>query len=279
MQTIRQFLEVARQRLLAHVADSYTDSWVLMGHCLQKDRAWLLAHADDVLDGSQAQEFMRLLDRRQHGVPVAQLTGFREFWSMEFKVTADTLIPRAETEHLIEQVLSLPLPASGVNVLDFGTGSGVIAVALARECPAWHVIAVDCSAAALQIARYNAAIHDVVIDFIDACDLAPFGRNRLDLIVSNPPYIEEGDPHLSQGDVRFEPRLALVSGSDGLDCIRVLIAGAPACLRSSGYLVMEHGYNQGSSVRRLLGQQGYGKMQTGKDLSGHERVTVAQWVV
>jgi len=276
-QTIQQLLQAAREQLQGYVEDPYTDSHVLMSHCLQKGRAWLLAHADDELQGHQAKEFMRLVEKRQHGVPVAHLTGSREFWSMEFKVTADTLIPRPETEHLIEQVLALPLPASGIRVLDFGTGSGVIAITLNKERPAWQVTAMDCSAAALQIARHNADRHNVVIDFIQACNLERFSEHRFDLIVSNPPYIEENDSHLAQGDIRFEPQMALVSGSDGLDCIRSLVVDAPACLKPSAYLVMEHGYDQGNAVRELLNQQGYEKVQTHKDLGGHERITSAQW--
>ncbi|MCW8962793.1 MAG: peptide chain release factor N(5)-glutamine methyltransferase [Gammaproteobacteria bacterium] len=276
-QTIQQFLQVARQQLQAHVEDPYTDSHVLMGHCLQKDRAWLLAHADDELQEHRAEEFVRLVEKRRQGVPVAHLTGSREFWSMEFKVTADTLIPRPETEHLIEQVLALPLPASGIRMLDFGTGSGVIAITVKKERPAWQVTAMDCSAAALQVARHNADRHNAAIDFIQACNLESFSEHRFDLIVSNPPYIEENDPHLAQGDVRFEPQMALVSGSDGLDCIRSLVVDAPACLNPSAYLVMEHGYDQGNAVRELLNQQGYEKVQTHKDLGGHERITSAQW--
>ena len=223
------------------IDDPYTDCHLLMAYSLGKSRAWLLAHDDELLGEPQLSSFRQLIDARQRGEPIAHLTGTREFWSLAFKVTPDTLIPRPETEHLVEQSLALALPASGVGVLDYGTGSGVVAIALATERPDWGLSAIDCSANALQIARENAAVHNANIDFVEACDLEGFATNSFDLIVSNPPYIEEHDPHLQQGDVRFEPRMALVSGSDGLDCIRYLIENSPAALKPSGYLAMEHG--------------------------------------
>jgi release factor glutamine methyltransferase len=276
-QTIQALLQTARQQLHTYVEDPYTDSQVLMSACLQQGRAWLIAHADDELDTLQADAYLQLIRQRQQGVPVAHLTGWREFWSMQFRVTPATLIPRPETEHLIEQVLTLPLPTENVSALDFGTGSGVIAVTLAKERPAWHLTAVDCSASALQVAKNNARRHDAPVDFVHACTLDTFRPVPFDLLVSNPPYIPMDDPHLSQGDVRFEPRMALASGHDGLDCIRYLVMQAPRCLKPGGYLVMEHGYDQAAVVRELLQQHDYSQIDTISDLAGHERLTAAQW--
>ena len=275
--TVKEVLQLARKNLSQYVDDSYTDACVLLAHCLQKDRAWLIAHDDGLLNASQEKAFLHLLDERQHGVPVAYLTGSREFWSRSFRVTSDTLIPRPETEQLIEYVLALSLPSSDIDVLDFGTGSGVIAITLAGEYPAWRVSAIDCSRTALQIARSNAKKYHAEIHFIEGSDLCACEPRSLDLIVSNPPYIEEADPHLRQGDVRFEPLVALASGGDGLDCIRYLIADAPQYLKPAGQLVMEHGYAQASAVRDLLQQRGYQDIVTRKDLAGHARMTSAKW--
>lgn len=275
--SVRQALQEAMQQLADHVDDAYTDSHVLMSHCLQKDRAWLIAHADDELAGQAADSFSQLIEQRQQGVPVAHLMGIREFWSRTFQVTPDTLIPRPETELLIEQTLALVAPTSGLKVLDFGTGSGVIAVTLACEHPDWQLSALDCSAEALQVARRNAQTHATDIDFIEACSLEVLSDKKFDLIVSNPPYIAADDPHLQQGDVRFEPPMALASGHDGLDCIRRLISEAPRSLEPAAYLIMEHGYDQGEAVRHLLQDQGYIEIHTEKDLAGHDRVTSARW--
>ena len=276
--TVQQALREAIQQLHDYVDDPYTDSHALMSHCLHQNRAWLIAHADDALGESEHSAFKRLVDARQHGMPVAHLIGSREFWSMLFEVTPDTLIPRPETEHLIECALALPLPASDISVLDFGTGSGIIAITLAKERPDWVLTAIDSSADALKIARKNAVIHAATIEFVEGNDLQPFSGRVFDVIVSNPPYIAESDPHLKQGDVRFEPSSALSSGSEGLDCIRYLINDVPHYLKSSGYLVLEHGYDQGEAVRDLLDQRGYTEIKTDKDLGGQDRITSAQWI-
>jgi release factor glutamine methyltransferase len=276
--TVQQALREAIQQLHDYVDDPYTDCHVLMSHCLHQNRAWLIAHADDVLGESEHHAFKRLVDARQRGTPVAHLTGSREFWSMSFEVTPDTLIPRPETEHLIERSLALPLPTSDISVLDFGTGSGIIAITLAKERPDWALTAIDSSADALKIARKNAVTNAATIDFVESNDLRPFTGRVFDVIVSNPPYIAESDPHLKQGDVRFEPPSALSSGSDGLDCIRYLVTESPHYLKPSGYLVLEHGYDQGKAVRDLLDRRGYTEIKTDKDLSGQDRISSAQWV-
>jgi len=276
--TVQHALREASQQLDGCVEDPYTDSHVLMGYCLHKDRAWLIAHADDELEEVKYSEFKRLLHERQHGTPVAHLIGSREFWSMSFAVTPDTLIPRPETEHLIECVLDLPFTREDIRVLDFGTGSGIIAITLAKEQLDWTMHAIDKSSGALDVARQNAATHGARINFVEGDNLHSFDRHSFDCIVSNPPYIADKDPHLSQGDVRFEPLVALASGKDGLDSIRYLITDAPDYLKPDGYLVMEHGYDQGEAVRDLLSQRGYTAIQTDKDFGGLDRITLAQWI-
>ena len=273
--TVKQLLQEAKQQLADYVEDAYTDSQVLLGYCLQRDRAWLIGHADDPLADHIVERFRQLLAARCAGQPVAHLLGSREFWSMQFRVTADTLIPRPETEHLIEYTLQLPLDENA-NVLDYGTGSGVVAIVLATQRPGWDVTAIECSSSALAVAKENAASHQAEINFMQACDLSLVPPHSLDLLVSNPPYVAAGDAHLQQGDVRFEPTMALVAGEDGLDCIRMLVADAHRCLKPSGYLVMEHGFDQGSRVRELLAGAGYGNITTIKDLAGHDRLTAGQ---
>ena len=273
--TVEQLLQEARQQLADYVDDAYLDSQVLLGFCLQRDRAWLIAHADEPLGDETVKCFRELIGARQSGEPVAHLLGAREFWSMSFEVTPDTLIPRPETEHLIEYALDLPLPETA-NVLDYGTGSGIIAIVLATQRPDWNVAALECSPPALVVAKKNAMRHQAGINFIEACDLNAVPAQSLDLLVSNPPYVAGGDEHLQQGDVRFEPSMALIAGEDGLDCIRMLVAGALRCLKPSGYIVMEHGYDQGQAVRHLLDCTGYGNITTIKDLAGQERLTAGQ---
>jgi release factor glutamine methyltransferase len=276
--TVQQALRDAMQQLQDRVEDPYTDSQVLLAHLLAKGRAWILAHGDEVLAAAVVDDYLAMIDRRRRGVPVAHITGSREFWSMPFTVTADTLIPRPETEHLVEQSLALPLPAQA-RVLDYGTGSGVIAVVLAKERPQWAITAVDCSPAALAVARENAQRHQVAVTFVQACALDCFTGQAFDLIVSNPPYVRQDDPHLQQGDVRHEPAVALAAGADGLDCIRDLVTKAGTCLAPAGTLMLEHGYDQAAAVRRLLTGQGFVGVSTLRDLAGHERLTHGQWPV
>ena len=249
---------------------------MLLAHSLGKNRAWLIAHADDELEPTSLDDFSQLLKQRRQGTPVAYLLGQREFWSLPFSVTRDTLIPRPETEHLVERALALPVPEIA-RVLDYGTGSGVIAVVLAKERPGWTVSAIDCSSGALSVARENAAHQQVGITFLQACDLACVAGQSFDMIVSNPPYIRQDDPHLSRGDVRLEPAQALASGPEGLDCIRYLIENAATCLTPDGYLLLEHGYDQALAVRGLMQQQGFSDVTTDRDFAGHERVTSGQW--
>lgn len=247
---------------------------VLLTHALGKPRSWLIAHAGDALDEAQLRAYDALVQRRRQGEPVAYLTGRRGFWSLELEVTPATLIPRPETELLVELALERLPKDQRARVLDLGTGSGAIALAIARERPAAQVTATDASPDALAVAQRNAAAHGLAnVDFALGDWLSPLAGQRFDLIVSNPPYIEAHDPHLAQGDLRFEPPGALASGDDGLDDIRRIVSQARPHLPAGGWLLMEHGWNQGAAVRALLQQAGYGEVFTAQDLEHRDRVT------
>jgi release factor glutamine methyltransferase len=249
------------------------DAQVLLAHVLGCARTWLVAHDDDPLPHLQADAYFALAKRRRAGEPVAYLTGTREFWGLSLRVTPDVLIPRPETETLVELALEW-LPRDGApRVLDLGTGSGAIALAIAAERPHARVIATDASAAALAVARDNAArlaLTNVELAHADWYDGVPGGA--FDLIVSNPPYVAAGDPHLSVGDLRYEPAGALASGLDGLAALRTLVGGAPARLARGGALVVEHGYNQSPAVQELLREAGFGQITVRRDLAGIPRV-------
>ncbi len=263
-------------RQARHRIDGTDVEW-LLAHVLGKPRSWLFAHADDPLPADVLAQFEALLVRREAGEPVAYLTGTRGFWTFDLAVTADTLIPRPETELLVEAALS-KLPTGGaVRVADLGTGSGAIALAIASERPLAQLVATDRSEAALEVARGNAAVLGIGNIELRAGDwCAPLQGERFDLIASNPPYIAEDDAHLAQGDLRFEPRQALTPGGDGLASIRAIIAGASMHLRPNGWLLFEHGHDQGAAVRGLMLQVGYAAVETRQDLEGRDRVTLGQ---
>ena len=246
--------------------------WLLL-HVLQRPRSWLYAHADDRLDAARQREFDALLERREAGEPVAYLTGRRGFWTLDLGVTPDTLIPREDTERLVELALErLPMGVPST-VADLGTGSGAIALAIARERPQARVVATDRSAAALAVAAANAGSAGVRnVEFVHGDWLAPLAGRCFDLIASNPPYIRSDDRHLSEGDLRFEPATALASGVDGLDDIRRIVAAAPAHLEPGGWLLLEHGHDQGPAVRELLRAAGFADVGTACDLEGRDRV-------
>jgi release factor glutamine methyltransferase len=256
------------------------DAQVLLAHTLGSDRAWLVAHANDALPRDRVDAFFALARRRRDGEPVAYLTGIREFWGMALTVTPNVLIPRPETETLVERALARLPSDRALRLLDLGTGSGAIALALARERPLAQVTATDTSDAALIVARTNARrlyLHSV--EFLSADwyaglpDGAPF-----DMIVSNPPYIAAGDRHLSEGDVRFEPMAALVAGSDGLDALRIIVAGARDRLAPGGFLIVEHGHDQAQSVREMFAGTGYVDLESSRDLAGIPRVMAGRRV-
>ena len=266
-------------RLLARARDLIdpADAALLLAHALGKSRSWLFAHADDALGEAEAERFDVLLARRAAGEPVAYLTGWRGFWTLELAVTPATLVPRPETELLVDLALArLPVDAP-VRVADLGTGSGAIALAIASERPRAQVLATDASSAALDVARGNAARNGIGnVAFRLGSWLQPLGEDTFDLIASNPPYIAEGDPHLARGDLRFEPAMALSCGADGLDAIRVIVRDAPACLRPGGWLLLEHGWEQGDAVRALLAAAGFADVATERDLEQRDRVSLGR---
>lgn len=251
-----------------------TDAERLLAYALARDRAWLFAHATDRPGATAAARFQALVARRHAGTPVAYLTGRCGFWTLDLDVTPATLIPRPETELLVEQALHRLPRASAVDVADLGTGSGAIALALASELPAARILATDVDAAALAVARGNADRLGIGnVEWQPGDWLAPLAGRRFEAIVSNPPYIEAHDPHLQRGDLRFEPHAALASGADGLDAIGVIVAGAGAHLRPGGWLLLEHGWTQGDAVRALLDAAGYAEVFTARDLEQRERVS------
>ena len=258
-------------------ADARFDAELLLGHALGRDRAWLYAHANDVVDAPQRERFAALCAERARGVPVAQLLGRRGFWTLDLGVTADTLVPRPETELLVESGLARIPAGAAWRIADLGTGTGAIALSLALERPRCQVTATDSSTAALAVARGNAQRHGIAnVEFVHGDWLAPLHGRRFELIASNPPYIAEGDPHLRQGDLRFEPLQALASGRDGLDALRTIAAGAAALLVPGGWLLLEHGHAQGAAVRELLASGGFIDVETALDLEQRERVSMGR---
>lgn len=273
---VRDGLAAAAQALAG--GEARLEAEVLLLHVLGQPRAWLYAHADDELPSPQREAFEQLVQRRNAGEPVAYLTGTREFWSLALRVTDATLIPRADTERLVELALERLPPATPLRVADLGTGSGAIALAIASERPQARVVATDASAAALAVARQNAEFNKIPnVEFAEGSWLAAVAQRRFDLIVSNPPYIAADDAHLRQGDLRFEPHSALAAGADGLDDIRLIVAAAGPHLRDGAWLLLEHGFDQGGAVRALLEAAGFANVATWQDLCGLDRVSGGRW--
>ena len=239
--------------------------------------ARMIADPDLQLTEDESARFTQLALRRLQGEPMAYLLGEREFYGRRFRVSPAVLIPRPETEHLVEAALQRVAATAPMRVLDLGCGSGAIAVTLALEVPAWQVQAIDLSPAALEVASDNAKQLGAVVHFHQGSWYQPLaGQGNFDLIVSNPPYIEQHDHHLDKGDVRFEPRMALTDEGDGLMCLRAIIAGAPTRLKRGGWIMLEHGFDQGEAVRVLLRQAGMQQIETLPDLAGLDRVTLGQ---
>ncbi len=252
---------------------------LLLQQVLGVNRAWLIAHANDVLQTNRDEKFQALLTRRLAGEPIAYLIQQREFYGLTLRVSPATLIPRPDSETLVEAALEkIPHPsAKPTTVLDLGAGSGAIALAIAHNRPQASVLAVDASEAALAVAQNNARqlnLSNVQFALSDWYD--NLAEQRFDLIVSNPPYIAQNDPHLSQGDLRFEPLSALAAGVDGLDDIRQILEQGLIHLKPQGWLMLEHGYDQGAAVRELMAQAGLVEIATRQDLGGNDRVTLGK---
>lgn len=279
VETISQALRQAAGRLSGpSLADARLEAEILLAHVLDKPRTHLFAWPDARLDEDSRMRFERLVERRLRGEPSAYLTGRREFWSLELKVTADTLVPRPETELLVEQALDLIPVESTLQIVDLGTGCGAISAAIASERPACRVLATDSSAAALAVAVEN--FRRLGLDNISCrngywCNALPAGA-RFDMIVSNPPYVASDDPHLSADGLPWEPANALISGSDGLNDIREIVRTAREHLVPGGWLLLEHGYDQGKRILHMLRAAGYRDCSTVHDLGGMERVSRAQ---
>ena len=253
------------------------DAELLLVHALGQSRAWLVAHADDVLAADASERIEPLIAARARGVPIAHVLGRRGFWTHELEVTPDTLIPRPETELLVELALARIGLDHVARIADLGTGSGAIALAIAAERPLVHVVATDASEAALTVARRNAdALRLRNIEFAHGDWCAALAAQRYEVILSNPPYIAQDDPHLEVGDLCFEPRMALISGIDGLDAIRRIASDAPVHLQPGGWLLLEHGWTQGAAVCELLIAAGLREVETQRDLEQRDRVTLGR---
>lgn len=273
MATIAQLI-ACRDQLQSSSDSPAVDVEYLLCHCLQQPRSYLRAWPEREVDAAVEQQFRELLARRINGEPIAYLTGQCGFWTLDLLTSPATLIPRPDTELLVEQALRVMTGVDRAKVLDLGTGTGAIALALASECPAWQVSACDISADAVRLAcanRDRLGLSQVTI--IESDWFAAVAGEDFDLLVSNPPYIDADDPHLARGDVRFEPRSALVAERAGFADIEQLVAGAAQHLRPGGWLLFEHGYNQGEGARARLQAAAFTAIFTARDLAGHERVS------
>ncbi|MDO6825405.1 peptide chain release factor N(5)-glutamine methyltransferase [Marinobacter sp. 1_MG-2023] len=272
--TCGELLDRAVSRIAGDTAR--LDAELLLAQVTGLSRSGFRAFPEREVSAPLATEFEDLVEKRVQGMPVAYLLGHQEFWSLPFKVSNSTLIPRPDTECLVEQALDLPLP-DNARVVDLGTGTGAIALALASERPGWVISACDLMDDAVALAQANASQLELQVDVFQSRWFAGLPAGRFDLIVSNPPYIASGDHHLGEGDVRFEPATALVSGADGLDDIRLIVSEAPDWLNAEGWLLLEHGFDQADAVRGLLTTRGFAMVESRKDYGGNDRMTLGQW--
>lgn len=272
--TVGALLEKAVRELAADrdAAEARREAQVLLGSALGVSRAWVITHPEQAADSETAARFRSLVALRVSGYPVAYLLGVKEFYGLPLQVTPDVLIPRPETEELVEAALERLPQGEARKVLDLGTGSGCIAVAIAHQRPAAQVTAVDSSSPALALARENATALGVEVEFLQSDWFAALGGRRFDMIVANPPYVAADDPHLRQGDLRFEPRPALAAGADGLADLRRIVGAAPTYLRPDGWLLLEHGCDQAGSCRDLLRNAGFGELVFRADIAGLPRI-------
>jgi len=274
MTDIKKALSNAITRLKPSSDTAQTDAEILLAHTLNKSRSFLYSHPETTLNPTEYTSFEASVEQRVKGQPIAYLIGYREFWSLKLHITKDTLIPRPETELLVTLALDLLKNEKSINILDLGTGSGAIALSIAKERPNWQVYAADVSQSALDVAKHN--LSTLALSNVQLCQSDWFSslpRQQFHAIVSNPPYIANHDPHLIQGDLRFEPSLALVSGKEGLDAIHHLIKTSYNQLLPGGLLLLEHGFEQKNAIKTLLSEYGYKQLQCWQDMQGHDRVS------
>ena len=278
MPCIKSLLKESTSLLEISSDSASLDAEILLCQILKKERSFLRAWPDIELQSKQTNQFWSLIKQRQQGTPIAYITGNKEFWSRDFHVNPDVLIPRPDTELIIELSLKLILDNKPIKIIDLGTGSGIIAITLAAERLQADIRATDLCLAALSIAKLNARKHDINnIKFYQSNWFANVPPIKFNLIITNPPYIAEDDVHLTQGDIRFEPRSALCSGKHGLNDIIIIADTARNFLEHEGHLLIEHGYDQQHSVQAILKDYHYDFVQTATDLSGQPRVTYGQW--
>ncbi|MBB6520804.1 peptide chain release factor N(5)-glutamine methyltransferase [Pseudoteredinibacter isoporae] len=279
MISIANLLQSAREALRETQSDTIQlDAELLLCHSLQCERSYLFTWPEKQLSEEVVSDFQSLLGRRLNGEPIAHIIGRRDFWDLQLAVNNSTLIPRPDTETLVEEALSR-FPKGVENVLDLGTGTGAIALALASEWSDSKVLGVDKSPEAVALAEHNRNANRITnAEFIQSSWFDEIGEaRRFQLIVSNPPYIDEHDPHLQRGDVRFEPQSALVADDNGMADLESIIQGAPQYLHANGYLMLEHGYQQAAEVRRVLIARGFESVGSREDLAGHERISFGRW--
>ncbi len=277
MNSIQSTLNSASD-VLRHTSESHQlDAEILLGKVLEKNRAYLRAWPEHELTQEQYDSFQVLLKKRKYGQPIAYITGHKEFWSRDFTVNQHVLVPRPETELLVELALDLNPDNQSGTVLDLGTGSGAIGITIAAERPAINVIATDNSQQALEVAKANAQKHKIDnIEFLHSHWFKQLDNQQFDLVLSNPPYIDAADPHLQQGDVRFEPENALIAKQNGLQDFIEIAEAAKHHLLSGGYLLVEHGYNQKQQVQSIFHRLNYTNINNYCDLAGQPRVTSGQ---
>jgi len=274
--TTHDLLAQGVSRLAGRSESPALDAELLLAHALRQHRSRLKSHPEDVPEPAASRGYVDLIERRAQGEPLAYIVGYKHFWTLQLAVTPAVLVPRPETELLVERALSLRPQATG-SVVDLGTGSGAIALALASERPQWHVTATDVSAEALAVARANAVRLALAnVEFVAGSWLAPLAGRQFDLIVSNPPYIGADEPEMRTPALRHEPRGALSPGANALACLNAIIHSAPAHLEPGGWLLLEHGASQATDVARELVARGFRHVRSHRDLAGHERMTEAQ---
>jgi len=280
--TLFEAVKQAQLRFDAISDSARLDAECLLAFVLDKPMVYLRTWPDNPLEPNLETQFARLVERRAGGEPIAYIVGQKQFWSLDLSVNNNTLIPRPETELLVEQVLKLNSKKTFRSILELGTGTGAIAIAISSELSKLQqpcvLTATDVSKKALEVAQVNACKHHQVINFLQSDWFESLPAQKFDLIISNPPYVEAGDPHLQTGGVQFEPDIALASGKDGLDAIRMIIRQSAQRLNPEGYLILEHGFDQAVKVRRLLDDYGYQNTHTCQDIANNDRITISKYM-